>query len=210
MTYTEWRKIYIDKTETFEQWERERNKNVVPSGIVPGGKLPFKRQEHLSTSDENVLATNPNYLLGKAFQQNCQKCVPTYEMRMRGYDVVARPTFDIKTDLFATDYWDKVFKKAVFEEGFKGSGKEDIIKRMKKMGDGARAEVYVIWDFGDVSHVFVAENRNGNILFLDPQTGALNVEHYFENVKHGMTKFLRIDNLEPDENYIKWFCKENK
>ena len=81
---------------------------------------------------------------------------------------------------------------------------------MKKIGDGARAEVYVCWNFENGSHVFIAENRNGTIHFLDPQTGALNVEHYFENAKHGKTKFLRLDNLEPDESYIKWFCKENK
>ena len=101
MNYAEWQKTYIDKT--LEQ-RREERRETLPSGSVQGVKLSFKRQEPLLTSDENILATNPIYLLGKAFQQNCQKCVPTYEMRMRGYDVTARPTFDIKTDLFATDY----------------------------------------------------------------------------------------------------------
>lgn len=72
------------------------------------------RREDFYTSDENIMATNPNYNLGLSFQLNCQKCVPTYEMRMRGFDVVARPTYDLNTDSFATYYWDKVFKDAVF------------------------------------------------------------------------------------------------
>ena len=130
-------------------------------------------------------------------------------MRMRGYDVTARPTFDSKTDSWAQD-WDKIFKGAKFEEGFVGTGKAEVINRMKELGDGARAEVYVDWAEEELAHVFVAENRNGEIHFLDPQTGELDVEYYFEHVKDGLTKLLRMDNLEPDEKYIKWCCREVK
>ena len=130
-------------------------------------------------------------------------------MRMRGYDVTARPTFDLKTDGFAQDNWDKAFKNAIVQEGFAGSGKAEVINRMKLFGDGARAEVYVAWQDG-AAHVFVAENRNGKIHFLDPQTGELDVEYYFEHVLSGLTKLLRMDNLETDEKNIKWCCKEVK
>ena len=95
----------------------------------PRGTPKWRRQQHFATSDENVRATNPNYNFGAAFQNNCQKCVPTYEMRMRGYDVTVRSTFDLNTDGFAQDYWDKAFKGAVLEEGFTDSGKEEIIWR---------------------------------------------------------------------------------
>ena len=180
------------------------------SGTKPSGAPKWRRQEHFSTSDENVQATNPNYPLGRAFQMNCQKCVPTYEMQMRGYDVVARPTFDTDTDSIAQDFWDKVFVGAILEEGFAGSGKTEIIKHMKLFGDGARGEIYVAWADNDLAHVFVAENRNGEIRFLDPQTGELDVEYYFDNVKDGLTKLLRMDNLEPNGKIIKWCCKEIK
>ena len=93
---------------------------------------------------------------------------------MRGYDVTARPTFDINNDGFAK-IWDKIFKGAVFEAGFEGSGKSEIITRMKLFGFGARGEVFVEWETGG-AHVFVAENRNGAIHFLDPQTGESDVE----------------------------------
>ena len=178
-------------------------------GDKPQGKPKWRRQEHFSTSDENVKATNPNFGLGVAFQINCQKCVPAYEMRMRGYNVTARPTYDINTDGFTKDYWDKVFDGALWEEGFADSGKETIIQELKIWGDGARGEIYVEWENGS-AHVFVAENRNGEIYFLDPQTGEIDVEYYFDIVKNGLTKLLRIDNLEPNEKYIKWCCKEIK
>ncbi len=176
---------------------------------IPQGTPKWRRQQHFSSSDENAQATNPNYALGRAFQTNCQKCVPTYEMRMRGYDVTARPTFDATADSVAQD-WDKIFEGAKFEEGFAGSGKEGVIRQMQKWGDGARAEVYIDWAGENFAHVFVAENRGGEIYFLDPQTGELDVEYYFEKVKDGLTKLLRMDNLEPNEKYIKWCCKEVK
>ena len=128
---------------------------------------------------------------------------------MRGYDVQARPTFGLATDGFTQDYWDKVFNGAVLESGFAGSGKADVIRLMKSFGDGARAEVFVAWD-DNSAHVFVAENQNGDIRFLDPQTGDTDVEYYFDNVKGGLTNLLRMDNLEPNEKLIKWCCKEVK
>ena len=180
-----------------------------PRLTTPTGNLNWRRQTHFSTSDENIQSTNPNRNLGTAFQMNCQKCVPAYEMRMRGYDVTARPTFDSKTDGFTQDLWDRAFEGASLEKGFAGSGKEEVINRMKKFGNGARAEIYVAWQQGG-AHVFAAENRNGEIYFLDPQTGELDVEYYFDNVRDGLTMLLRMDNLEPNEQNIKWCCKEVK
>ena len=175
----------------------------------PSGVLNFPRQKHFSTSDENIQATNPYYNLGTPFQINCQKCVPTYEMRMRGYDVVARSTYDLNIDSFTEEHWSVAFENPQIESVFVGSGKTDIIKRMKEWGDGSRCEVYVQWECSG-AHVFVAENRNGVIHFLDPQTGELDVEYYFDEVRNGLTKFARIDNLEPNEAFIKLCCKEAK
>ena len=177
------------------------NETTAPSG--------FKRQAHFLTSDENILATNPNYNLGLEYQQNCQRCVPAYEMRMRGFDVIAKPVYDLATDDFANNHWTEAFQGVKIEKNLSGTGKEDIINLMSEWGDGARAEVYVKWESGG-SHVFVAENRNDYIHFLDPQTGQLNVEYYFESVKEGFTKLLRMNNLEINDKNIKWCCKEVK
>ena len=37
---------------------------------------------------------NPNYYKGKEYQVNCQRCVPTYEMRRRGIDAEALSSLD--------------------------------------------------------------------------------------------------------------------
>ena len=132
---------------------------------LPKGVPAWRRQEHFFTSEENLRTTNPNYNLGVAFQINCQKCVPTYEMRMRGYEVIARPTYDLATDGFAQEHWSAAFENPKIERGFSDTGKENVIERMKAFGSGARGEVYVEWKEGS-SHVFIAENRNGEIFSL--------------------------------------------
>ena len=215
MRCADWKAVYIDKTKTLEDWRKAKDaeyaaqRKSASGAPTPAGNLPFKRQAHFSTSDENILTTNPNYNLGRAYQINCQKCVPAYEMRMRGYDVIARPTFNLATDKFAGKHWKEAFKGSVVIDFLVGSGKAEIIAQMRKWGDNARGEVYVVWKNGD-SHVFVAENRSGSIHFLDPQSGELDVEYYFENVKDGLTQLWRIDEPEPNETYIKLCCKEIK
>ena len=81
---------------------------------------------------------------------------------------------------------------------------------MLDWGEGARAEVYVEYINGAdrYAHVFIAENRNGIVHFLDPQTGELDVEYYFDEVENGKTKFFRIDNLEINKKYIIECCEE--
>ena len=87
---------------TYEQWQAEYIDKIKKGAAKPAGNLPFKRQAHFSTSDENVMATNPNYNLGIAYQQNCQRCVPTYEMRMRGYKEYTLYIFSIHKQVNST------------------------------------------------------------------------------------------------------------
>lgn len=145
MKYADWKAVYIDKTKTLEEWRNAKDAEyaaqskaksfkTAPHGIAPSGNLLFKRQAHFSTSDENVLATNPNFNLGRQFQINCQKCVPAYEIRMRGYDVMARPTFDLVTDSFAKDNWTEAFENVHIEENLTGTGKKLYQETYGRMG----------------------------------------------------------------------------
>jgi hypothetical protein len=38
-----------------------------------------------------MAGTNPNYYSAREFQINCQRCVPTFELQRRGYNVEALP-----------------------------------------------------------------------------------------------------------------------
>ena len=51
-------------------------------GIKKGAEL---------TIEDAVKGANPNYHSSHDYKINCQRCVQAYELRRRGYDVVAKP-----------------------------------------------------------------------------------------------------------------------
>lgn len=144
---------------------------------------------------------------------NCQRCVPSYEMRRRGFDVVAKPRIVDESGMPKdTDpmnaKWSKVFDG---QEWKRCGGKSGCDKLLKSWGDGARAEVYVIWPKkrGGGAHVFAAENVGGEIRYMDPQSGRTDVSGYFKLAKPGGTMASRIDGLDPSDT-IELCCTSRK
>ena len=192
---------FLDKGGTTEEWEQQKNLLAIAeqNGII-AGRGPadnFDRKMRIYGVDEDLAAVNPNFSTGEyKWQNNCQRCVPTYEMRRRGYRVTAKPIpTKAKDDYIAKDY------TCVWENRSKiccpnGSGLQEIKKQMVTWGDGARAEVFVVWKNGD-AHVFVAEQINGETVFIDPQNHSADASKYFESVLKGFTSILRIDNNNP-------------
>lgn len=72
---------------------------------------------------------------------------------------------------------------------------------MSIWGDGARAQIVVLWERGG-GHTFVAEQENGKTHFYDPQNAQFNCSLYFDDVVLDSVNFCRIDRLNPSE-YIK-------
>lgn len=168
----------------------------------------FKKMDTPLSVEDALKQVNPNFSKGFEWQNNCQRCCPTYEAIRRGYDVVAKPTTaksatEILTDKF-TNY-DKNAFALMFKNAdvitAKGFGKNDIVEAMKSWGDGSRCEICVVWkDYS--AHVFIAEQVNGKTLFLDPQSNRVYDESIFKQTKMNMTKYFRIDNLDFNDNII--------
>ena len=157
------------------------------------------------TPEENLDAANPNYELGEEWQTNCQRCVPTYEMRERGYDVTAMPCTE-DDDYLSYHPFDVWENPDIIEASDDGSN--EIQEQMAEWGDGARAQVVVEWENGDGGHTFIAEQRDGKTVFIDPQSGETDVDWYFDEAKPGATQFCRIDNIEPSSLILD--CCEKK
>lgn len=138
--------------------------------------------------------TNPNYLQAPAWQNNCQRCVPAYELRRRGNQITTRPSTYGSSHLLYRPF--DVWEGADIQNSA-GSGMSSIQDLMASWGDGARAQIVVSWDspLGG-GHTFLAEQRNGTTVFFDPQTGNSNCSGYFDRVIDGGTQFCRIDNLQ--------------
>lgn len=153
----------------------------------------WKRINFKKDIDTTLKECNPNYSLGKEWRTNCQRCVPTYEMRCRGYDVTAspKPINPERTDLSYSPFG--VWQNPEVIKCSK-NGINDIEKKMQEWGDGARAQVVVVWKNTKAGHTFVAERINGKTIYIDPQNGKNDVTNYFSRVENGSVRIARIDN----------------
>lgn len=139
-------------------------------------------------------ATNPNYNPAEVnkWYVNCQRCVPTYEMLRRGLDVTALPC-DGGYDYLASHPF-SIWENANIIS-CTGHGKDEIESVMNSWGEGARAQIIVMWTH-TAGHTFLAEQRGGRTYFIDPQSGNENYLDWVDSAIPGMTQFCRIDNLE--------------
>lgn len=140
---------------------------------------------------------NPNYSKGGDYGLNCGYCSATYEMRRRGYDVIANP----KHLMYVSD-WKKMFKDCVpirLTSTRTDSLVEELQEKLSKLGDGARGSLFVEWKGRTVGHYFSWEVKKGQVLFIDGQNGNVDATDYFKLVKPSKTICLRWDDLEPSD-----------
>jgi hypothetical protein len=121
---------------------------------------------------------NPDYSRNPQCQDNCQRCVVAWGLRLRGYDVEALPSgndFDISQFL---SNWNNGYGVVICKNG--RLFKKDVENEMLKMGNGAKCIVRIKWKSSG-AHFFIAENIKGNIFYTDPQDLSRKAsEHFLE------------------------------
>lgn len=188
----------------YERWKAlvDRGRSSIGKGEKVGDN-GFRRIVVEHSMEDDLEATNPRFREGLQWRINCQRCVPAYEMRRRGFDVVAKPReldasgLGPSNDDQIAKSWTTIFKDAEWIR-CQGTGRRTIDRLMREWGDGARAEVYVAWR-GDGAHVFVAENVDGRVQYVCPQSSRVDYSRAFEKVVAGRTMVARIDHLEPSD-----------
>lgn len=123
----------------------------------------FPRIDKQQTLEQSLKECNPNYEKAHCWMINCQRCVPIYEMRARGYDVTAKPR------LFGLDYLAiqpfEVWENAEVHSTH-GNGIAEIEDFLRKNGDQTRVQITAINKFGSGGHTFAAQINNGVIASL--------------------------------------------
>lgn len=152
----------------------------------------------------------------KLYRANCQRCVPTYELRRRGYKVTALPKpvnkshFEIygkPTNFFV----DKDKNVIEFEYCKVKSGKDLDAFLKEKMPTGTRNQLSFGWDGQKTGHTIVVEKEENDLLYVDPQSGKkVNsfrdfTADYAVNWKKMRTR--RIDNADINTDYLKDIVK---
>lgn len=132
------------------------------------------------------------------FTENCQRAVVAYELRRRGYDVVALPTYK-NDNLPSGGRWQGAFQKAkTVNVGSTNpkTAQANLESQMKSYGKGSRGIVKI------PGHVFNVENVNGKIRYVDAQTNTIyNSNNVFSRLgkEAASVQLVRTDNLRISE-----------
>lgn len=181
--------------------------NFSPYGV--GDKIPESGhlRESLGTKGKpysiaNALKNvNPHYSGEYSeYSENCQRCVVAYELRRRGYNVTALPTYQGDTLPMVVGgrngRWQGAFKGAKRLNVGSSSAKKtqsNLEAKMKSFGNGARAVVAI------PGHVFNCENIGGKIHYVEAQTGQrYTSKDVFSRLSSSESKrvsIIRTDNL---------------
>lgn len=166
---------------------------------------------------------NPNYYKGSEYQVNCQRCVPTYEMRRRGLEVEAMSAAD-------RSIWDDPFSEIVYyDNGRRGlktvrafvdpvtkepvsptvlggrTMKQNYAKLEKIVKDGERYTLSMAWQKNG-AHIVNMERINGVLSIVDAQSGSIApIDEYFaiRKAQPKSLNYCRIDNLEINPSIVK-------
>lgn len=166
------------------------------------------KEKNMEIEEDCVVINKDNYDKkgGYAYTHNCTHCAIAYELRRRGLDVKAMP---IEKGGIMQYRWPRYLEmsgavKYTPKSTRREALKQEMISEMLKAGEGARFQVR--WGWTSISgHATAAEVRNGQLIFIDPQPGKVEINDckYFENTMPSRTWFMRVDNIELDPSLFK-------
>lgn len=148
------------------------------------------------------------------FSENCQRCIVAYELRRRGYDVTAQPTYandpwPQNLNVNGNNYgrWRGAFQHAKTDQigvkGNKAAAEAKVLDKMRNQmlnyGEGSRAVVRIGYRGSNIGHVFSAEVNKGVVYYVDAQTGSRYSSKDMKNLMHvvdtSSVTVTRTDNL---------------
>ncbi len=147
-----------------------KNKSFKTQSQIIAG---IKRGKPMSFKQANEGKVNPNYSKSLEYQNNCQTCILTFELRLRGFDIEAVPFDKNNPDMvkLAKQPWLVYQNTKVLQSTAKNFRKceewlKNNIKQGERYGFGYRPGMVTN------KHVIIAQKTLlGKIEFYDPQNG---------------------------------------
>ena len=162
--------------------------------------------------EDAIKGTNPRYERGvEAYDSNCARCVQNFELRRRGYDVTANA---YRNDLSQVQYnyigstWkDLEGKGAMLSKKYVANAKvrDTLIRDITGQNpEGARGFLQMGWKGRKVGHVINWEIKDGEVNFIDAQSGNIWDAGYRAWRQMSTPRWVRIDHLRPTDNVLRY------
>jgi len=155
--------------------------------------------------------SNPNYEKNESYQKNCINCVLAMELRIRGYDVEAKPyNYTIEDGNLNKLY--KVFNNDILFKNVTNDSLNKINKIFNELKNinGNSRYIFSYMRYNNIGHVLELVISEGNHTLYDPQSGLeINISSLdLKEIK--FFKYDRIDNVGINVKEAKKYVKERK
>lgn len=208
------RRTEEEKKRILEAWQQRtkmrENDKAVAAALKT--KVP-KKGMTFEEADEH--RSNPKYDEGrKPYRINCQCCVVSHEMRLRGFDVEAVP--NMRKEGSVPRILSRGTHKAWIDPKTNDTPKIekafDFRRMTEKATEVGRYHVRWTWRGKDSGHIITFERTKEGMFFYDPQTGKkytleeINKKWDGQNyaqIEYDSVAFYRVDNLTLNTEYIK-------
>lgn len=211
--------ISVARTKAFKEQVAENNKKIAENVGVKQGKP-------MSFEEANQGRGNPKFKRGTLYEVNCQTCVVVHELRLRGFDLGAKPktsSTQLAMSHDCTFAWIDPLTGQQPEAITVSSAPDNrniTVRKSPKSMSNLRKNILEVtkeigrynFSYGWISgkdragHIITAERHaDGNLTFYDPQDGE--IVPMVELLKSVSPKYvcrvLRVDNLLIKPNIVK-------
>lgn len=167
------KKMNADLEALSERFDKEREKVYERMTGTYDLDYEFKKITGKHSVRFDSESVNPNFSTFQfEYTNNCQRCSVAYELRQRGYDVEAMPSYN--GGVGAGAQIKSIFSTAqeFSTDSYGHDATVEMIKQMEEWGSGSRG-ILVINRADGSGHAYNMQNVNGVVSFVDSQCGSV-------------------------------------
>ena len=203
------RRTEEEKARILRDWEDRKKVRANEQRIaeILGMKIP---QKPMTFDQANERRSNPKFFESRMYRVNCQSCVVSHELRMRGWDVEAignnkrADSLPRRLSYRVQEAWINRETNAA-PARISASGFSDVMAKANKVG-----RYHVLWSWkGERSgHIITFERTASGGSFYDPQTGnRYTIDEIVKKwgllVRDNSMEFYRVDTLNVNPDFVK-------
>ena len=210
------RRTAEEKDRIMKEWEdrkriRDNEKKIAQllNMNVPVKTMDFEQADGMRS--------NPNFLKSRSYRVNCQSCVVSHELRMRGWDVEAlgntkrADSLPRKLSYGTQQAWiDRKTNASPVKIDKKDF--DDFFSAADQIG---RYHVRFTWKGQNSGHIITFERTAEEGFFYDPQTGTRYTldeikDKWGSLIREDSVQYYRVDTLNVNPNFVKVVKKKAK
>ena len=210
------RRTEEEKERIQREWEERKSIRANEAAIAE--RLQMKIPKRTMTFDEaNDMRSNPHFAEARKYQVNCQSCVVSHELRMRGWDVEAignnkrADSLPRRLSYRTQSAW--IDRQTNSEPAVIGASDfADMAKKADKVG---RYHVKWGWKGGRSGHIITFERTADGAFFYDPQSGTRYTleeitAEWGKSIRENSMQFYRVDTMNANPGFVRVCQKKPK